>query len=110
MRHRVAITRKSKRPKARDLQLVELETAARGVTPALLNRLGEAHSNLHDPAAARKAFLQAISIATRGSTEMLDAYYGLLTTFEGDSDQQEQQITSGLEALDVFPLDAQLLL
>jgi tetratricopeptide (TPR) repeat protein len=93
----------------RDLQLVELETAARGVTPALLNRLGEAHSNLHDPAAARKAFLQAISIATRGSTEMLDAYYGLLTTFEGDSDQQEQQITSGLEALDVFPLDAQLL-
>lgn len=94
----------------RDLRLIGLETAARGgTTPRLLITLGEAHSNLHDQAAARQAFLQAIHTSTRGSTEMLEAYYGLLTTFEGDPNQREQQLTSCLEALDVYPLDFQLL-
>jgi tetratricopeptide (TPR) repeat protein len=94
----------------RDLRLIELETLARGgTTPRLLNALGEAHANLHDQAAARQAFLQAIQTAPRGSTEMLEGYYGLLTTFEGDPNQCDEQITACLEALEVYPLDTQLL-
>lgn len=94
----------------RNLRLIELETLACGATtPSLLNLLGEAHSNLHDQAAARRAFAQAIASAPHGSTEMLDAYYGLLTTFDNDPDQRDQQVTSCLEALDIFPLDTQLL-
>jgi tetratricopeptide (TPR) repeat protein len=40
---------------------------------------------------------------------LLDAYYGLLTTFDGIPELQDQQLGIGLEALEVFPLDAQLL-
>jgi hypothetical protein len=40
---------------------------------------------------------------------MLEGYYGLLTTFDGDPSQSDQQITACLEALEVYPLDAQLL-
>jgi Flp pilus assembly protein TadD len=41
---------------------------------------------------------------------MLDAYYGLLTTFDGDPTQRNQQLSAALEALEIFPVDAQLLL
>jgi tetratricopeptide (TPR) repeat protein len=40
---------------------------------------------------------------------MLEAYYGLLTSFDGDEKGREVQLSVCLEALDVFPLDAQLL-
>ncbi len=94
----------------RNLRLIEMETLARGATtPGLLNLLGEAHSNLQDRAAARRAFIQAIASAPHGSTEMLDAYYGLLTTFDDEPEQRDQQVTFCLEALEIYPLDMQLL-
>ena len=40
---------------------------------------------------------------------MLEAYYGLLATFEGEQGQRARQVAVCLEALDVYPLDAQLL-
>jgi len=82
---------------------------ADGLPPRLLIALGEASSNLDDQAAARRAFLQAVRLAPRGSTEMLEAYYGLLATFDGDPTQRARQVALCLEALEIYPLDAQLL-
>lgn len=94
----------------RDLKLIALETTQHGEQPPrLLIALGEAHWSLKDRAAARQAFVRALNCSRRGSTEMLRAYYGLLTTFEGDQDGRDQQLRVCLEALEVYPLDAQLL-
>lgn len=75
----------------------------------LLLAAGEAFSDLHETEKARQAFQQATQLAERGSTELLDAYYGLLTTFDGIPELQDQQLSAGLDALEAFPLDAQLL-
>ena len=75
----------------------------------MLLTAGDAFSDLQEVEKARQAFLQATQEAERGTTEMLDAYYGLLTTFDGVAELQDQQLTAGLEALEIFPLDAQLL-
>lgn len=95
----------------RNLALANLEKQA---TPApsarVLLALGEAYADLNQPEAAREAFVEAKATAVRGSTEMLDAYYGLLTTFDGAAGLAEQQLAVCLEALEVYPLDAQLLL
>lgn len=40
---------------------------------------------------------------------MLEAYYGLLSTFDGDERQRDRQVALCLEALEIYPLDAQLL-
>ncbi len=103
--------RKSSRAR-RNLKLAELETAETGGTPAprLQLAVGEAHSNLGEIDKARQAFLAAIEAAEHGSTEQLEAYYGLLTTYDGDRSPGEVQLSTCLEALEIFPLDAQLLL
>ena len=94
----------------RDLKLIALEAAeAVGPQPRLLIAAGEAYSDLDDRAQASRAFLQAIRCAQRGSTEMLECYYGLLTTFDGDPGQRDRQLAVCLEALGIYPLDAQLL-
>ena len=77
--------------------------------PRLLIAMGEACSDLNQQAAARQAFLQAIHTTPRGSIEMLEGYYGLLTTFDGDPSQANRQLEICLEALEIYPLDAQLL-
>ena len=71
--------------------------------------MGEAASDLDDRARRWHAFSQAVRAAPRGSTEMLEAYYGLLASFEGDSGAAPRQLAIWAEALDVFPCDAQLL-
>jgi tetratricopeptide (TPR) repeat protein len=40
---------------------------------------------------------------------MLEAYYGLLTAFDVNESQRDQQIAACVSALEVFPFDAQLL-
>jgi Flp pilus assembly protein TadD len=40
---------------------------------------------------------------------MLEAYYGLLTSFDGEKNGPQQQLAVCAEALEVFPLDGQLL-
>ena len=59
-------------------------------------------------AAAADCYRHALQHAQRGSTDMLEAYYGLLTTFEGDVAARPQQLAVCLEALDIYPFDAQL--
>lgn len=94
----------------RDLKLIALDgMESDGPEPRLLIGLGDACSNLDDRTTARRAYLQAVRHAPRGSTEMLEAYYGLLSTFDGDQRERERQVAICLEALEIYPLDAQLL-
>jgi tetratricopeptide (TPR) repeat protein len=96
----------------RNLRLARLQAAETGGPPAahLHLAVGEAHSDLGEKDEARRAFQAAIEAAEHGSAEMLEAYYGLLTTYEGEATLGELQLSTCLEALEVFPLDAQLLL
>lgn len=94
----------------RDLELCEAELAVPSAPqPEVLIAKGEAHSELGQYEAAREVFKQAIEAAPHGSTSMLEAYYGLLTTFDDDAARHDEQIGLCLEALEIYPLDAQLL-
>lgn len=90
----------------RDLRLLGMEPAACESANLLIAK-GEALSNLDRQSEARDAFQQALDIAEKGSADMLGAYYGLLTTHEGDPPKKQMDVC--MEALEVFPLDAQLL-
>ncbi|MBN2021198.1 MAG: glycosyltransferase [Pirellulales bacterium] len=92
----------------RNLRIVTAAQAAGPLSPGLLIAQGEAFADLDQLACAREAFFAAIETSPHGSTEMLEAYYGLLTTYVGDSAGHPQQMAACLEALEVFPLDAQL--
>ena len=111
LRHaRIHDSERKARIAQRDLKLIALEATENcRPQPRLLIALGEACSNLDDQAAARRAFFQAVRQAPRGSTEMLEAYYGLLSTFNGSPIQRDRQVAVCLEALEIYPLDAQLL-
>ena len=76
--------------------------------PCLLGARGEALSGLGDRQGAAKAFREAIAVALPQSSAMREAYYGLLTTYVDPADRQTQ-ISICVEALEKFPLDAQLL-
>ncbi|MHB8898851.1 MAG: tetratricopeptide repeat-containing glycosyltransferase [Thermoguttaceae bacterium] len=101
--------RKNRRAR-RNLRIVAAE-CPRDEKPSvrLLLAAGEAFSDLQELEKARQAFLQAGRQAERGSSQMLDAYYGLLTTFDSLPEFRDRQLSVGLEALEIFPLDAQLL-
>ncbi len=92
----------------RDRRLVELELKETGTRPELLTILGESLQDLEEPARACECFRQAIDISERGSSGMLEAYYGLLTAMDGRVPRTEQ-LTLCIEALEIYPLDAQLL-
>ena len=97
-----------KRTRARaELRLLDQDLPERGQQPELLNALGECHAALDNQQAAAQYFRQTLRAAGAGSTEMLEAYYGLLTTFA--LDQHEERLAVCLEALDRFPFDAQML-
>ena len=99
-----------KRAKAnRDVKLAKIELAEGGARPAVMVAAGAALANLGQKDEASTYFRRAIKASERGSTEMLEAYYGLLTAQDGDPSKREIQIAICIEALDVYPLDAQLL-
>jgi len=110
-RHRRDLDPTRKTAKAqRDIRLVTLECSDTLEPPVrLLLAVGEACSNLGEVEKARQMYSQAVRQAERGSTDMLDAYYGLLTTYDADPSLCDEQLSAGLEALEVYPLDAQLL-
>ena len=93
----------------RDQKLAELELRDQGQSPVPLIALGEARQHLGDFAGAGECFRRAMALAPRGSTEMLEAYYGLLTLGEHQPAERELQVKHCLEALEVFPFDGQLL-
>lgn len=93
----------------RDLRLLELEIAHHGPSPQLEVALGETYIVLGDRAAAGAAFARALRSAASGSTAQREAFYGILTCLDADGSQRTQQISTCLAALEIFPLDAQLL-
>jgi tetratricopeptide (TPR) repeat protein len=93
----------------RNLQLVKADQAELGISPRTEIVRGEALLDLQQNSEAAQAFQQAVKIAERGSTEMLDAYYGWLTCYDQWPERRPEQLAIAAAALEVFPLDAQLL-
>lgn len=93
----------------RHLKLLDLELQENPNSSRALTALGEIQCAYGQLAAARQRFQQAINHSAPGSTEMLAAFYGLLTTFDARPESREQQLTVCLSALEVYPFDAQLL-
>ncbi len=93
----------------RNLAIADRAATESGETADLLIARAAAYENLgrHDEAA--ECYRRAIELSERGSSQMLESYYGLLTTFDARPEEAESQISICLEALDVYPLDAQLL-
>jgi glycosyltransferase involved in cell wall biosynthesis len=95
----------------RNLDLLEMELSENEKpNPRLFLAQGEAYINLRDCARARESFIRAIELSQPGSAEMLEGYYGLLSGYNNDPLMRDAQMRVCLNALEVFPLDAQLLL
>ena len=92
----------------RNIRLADQQIAQKGPTAEMLNCLGEAYQNLQEPERAMQQYSRAQELATANSTEMLEAYYGLLTSIQGP-DAAAEQMQLCLAAIEQFPLDAQLL-
>jgi glycosyltransferase involved in cell wall biosynthesis len=93
----------------RNIRLCDVEIRERGVSAHLLNCLGDAFQTLDDNERARECFQHALKASEKGSADMLEACYGLVTSMDGDESQRDRQLSACVEALEVFPLDAQLL-
>jgi len=93
----------------RDIHLVGLEIEEHGQRSVLLVALGDALANLGDRTSAAACFRKALQAASPGSTLMREAYYGLLTAHEADESRRESRLAVCVEALEIFPLDPQLL-
>jgi len=95
----------------RNLELIDLETKTGGITPALLNGLGEAHADLGDHTSAMRFYRRTIATATKGGTDQLEGYYGLLSTLDQtqSASTPSEQISLCISALEIYPLDMQLL-
>jgi tetratricopeptide (TPR) repeat protein len=111
LRHRREHDPARKAKKAnRDLDLAMLEQGPGDtLPPRALLAMGDAATVLEDWPLARQSFSEAVRTAVRGSTEMLEGYYGLLATFAAGSGEEDERLALGLEALEVFPFDAPLL-
>ncbi len=95
----------------RDLALATAEAEAAGNwPPRLLLAAGQAHGVLGDQEQAREMLRRAVEISPPQSAQRLEAYYGLLTTFDEDPDLHASQLTACLDSLEDFPFDLQLLL
>jgi len=93
----------------RDLKLMELEIRDHGQQPRQLIILGDALGNLGEHERAVSCYRTALQRCAPGSIEMREAYYGLLTSFDAQQSDREAQTALCLEAIEKFPLDAQLL-
>ena len=95
----------------RNLELASLESSEFDCEPVRVSlALGDAYAEVHAQDAARAAYRRAADAAEKGSTEMLDAYYGLLSVYGTDTFLRDMQLSACLEALETYPFDAQLLL
>lgn len=93
----------------RNIELADLEMRDGGPKPRLLNCLGEAFLTLGEFEQARSFYRQAADLSPRGSADLLEAWYGLLTVEESAPQGDDQNMELVLKALEYFPLDMQLL-
>jgi tetratricopeptide (TPR) repeat protein len=93
----------------RNIELADLTIKEQGPTPRMLNCIADALQVLGDNAQSVQFFRQSLLSSTPGSLDMLEAYYGLLATLDNDPRNRPEQLATCLKALEVFPLDSQLL-
>ncbi|HKD37810.1 MAG TPA: glycosyltransferase [Pirellulales bacterium] len=93
----------------RDLKLAELEIRDGGPSASALTAMGDAWTNLGEIEQAIDCFSRGLALAARGSTEMLEAYYGKLAAYDQQPAARDSQVATCVEALEIFPFDAQLL-
>lgn len=93
----------------RNLQLAQLQIQEEGPTPAMLNCLGDAMQTLGDSGGAARCFRQSVQLGDADTIDVLEAYYGLLTALDQEADARDAQLSICLQALQAYPLDAQLL-
>lgn len=93
----------------RNVRLADLALAEGGPAAAIHNCLGEALQALGDPLRAAQQYQHALRLSAPQSRDQLEAYYGLLTCVGTAGQDRAEQLALCMEALDKFPLDAQLL-
>jgi tetratricopeptide (TPR) repeat protein len=99
-----------KRIKAeRNVHLAALEIQEHGVLPSPLLAMADACVTLGHVTQGIEFFSRALEIAPRGSTAMLEAFYGILAALDQAPQARDKQLALCQQALDIFPLDAQLL-
>jgi tetratricopeptide (TPR) repeat protein len=93
----------------RDLRLLELDAQTHGQTEEILVALGDCLSTVGDVAGAVACYRKVLQTTQAGLRPQRQAYYGLLTALDGDLQYRPQQLAICLEALERFPVDAQML-
>jgi len=93
----------------RNLQLAQSEMDDNGVSARMLTCLADAYAMLGEKTKSAEYCRMALAHAEPHSTEMLEAYFGLLTALDGSAGAVSAQTAVCLEALEAFPLDVQLL-
>ena len=93
----------------RNLRLADLELAEGADTARVWLAAGSAHAQVGHSDRAADCFRRAIQRGEPGTSDVLDAYYGLLNIQDDQSAESEVQIAICLQALEAFPIDAQLL-
>lgn len=93
----------------RNLRLAELEIDEVGRLPQLVNCLAEAAQTLGEKETAIGLYRETLQSDRSATGDRLEAYYGLLTCLDGVPDARNVQLSLCVEALEQFPLDAQLL-
>jgi glycosyltransferase involved in cell wall biosynthesis len=93
----------------RNIRLADRALAEAGPSAEMHNCLGAALQALGDPRRAGHQYRQAQRLAAKASPPALEAYYGLLTCLDCGMQNRDTQLALVMEALEQFPLDAQLL-
>lgn len=93
----------------RNLRIAEANLRECGDQARLWNCLGDALQTLGDNGRAVDCFRRALTLAQRSSPEMLESYYGILTSLGATESERQEQYALCVQALEVFPTDAQLL-
>lgn len=93
----------------RNIQLAELEMREKGPQTSLLNCLADSFLVLGQNERAAQFYKQAIQASKHGSSDMLAGYYGLIMALEGSDQGRSAQLSACVAALEIFPMDAQLL-
>jgi tetratricopeptide (TPR) repeat protein len=93
----------------RNIRLAKMEIQQSGGQARLFNCVGDALQTLGDNQRAAEAFRRGLELSSPGSSEMLEAYYGVITSLDGVDGAHEKQLSIAVKALEAFPLDAQLL-
>lgn len=106
-----SLTERARRVRRAQRQLKQAEELLRTATrtPRALNGLAEAYQVVGETVKAAELYREALEAAPPRSADQLEAWYGLLTSLDGAPDARAAQVQLCMQALETFPVDAQLL-